>query len=189
MRILDQSSGKGSNKTQSLMLNQSNEHSRAGNRSIIEIELKNAYDTSEYATLENYLSKLPGVKGVHLDRTRGVAHLTYDSSATTAEAIEADLDGCGYKCVGNSCVPSKCQPGHPSVGTEDRVDSDKVEADGTFPASVNHAHAGHVMGRPRRAAAHAEMKHDEHGGHGAGMVHDLLRRFIVSIILSMVLST
>ena len=55
--------------------------------SVIEVDLKNAYDASEYADLENYMSKLPGVQGVHLDRTRGVAHLTYDSSVTTAEAI------------------------------------------------------------------------------------------------------
>jgi P-type Cu2+ transporter len=32
--------------------------------------------------------------------------------------------------------------------------------------------------------SHAEMKHDEHTGHGPGVVRDFLRRLIVSIILS-----
>ena len=166
------------------MLNPTSKHSTAGSRSsVIEVDLKNAYDSSEYANLEDYLSKLRGVKGVHLDRTSGVAHLTYDPSVTTAKAIETDLHGSGYKCDCQSCAPSKCQPGHPSVGTKDRVDPDKVEADGTFPAPVNYAHAAHLMGQPGEAA-HAEMKHDEHAGHGAEMANDLLRRFIVSIILS-----
>src|SRR5512133_238398 len=103
------------------MSNQSNEHASDGNRSLIEIELKNAYEASEYANLENYLSKLPGVKGVHLDRTRGVAHLIYDSSVITSEAIEADLPGCGYKCNYEDREASNCQPGHPSLGTKDNV--------------------------------------------------------------------
>ncbi|HZE72658.1 MAG TPA: copper-translocating P-type ATPase [Pyrinomonadaceae bacterium] len=170
------------------MFNQTNKHPSASRSSVIEVDLKNAYDASEYANLENYLSKLPGVKGVHLDRTRGVAHLTYDSSVTTAEAIETDLYGCRYKCDCQSCAPSKCQPGHPSVGTKDRVGPDQVRATSVereFSAPVNHAHAAQVMERPKRAeSVHAEMKHVEHAGHGAEMVRDLLRRFIGSILLS-----
>jgi P-type Cu2+ transporter len=40
--------------------------------------------------------------------------------------------------------------------------------------------------KPSRTSetAHAEIKHDEHAGHGPGMVRDFLRRLIVSIILS-----
>lgn len=42
-----------------------------------------------------------------------------------------------------------------------------------------------VMKRSRTSeTTHAEMKHDEHAGHGPGMVRDFLRRLIVSIILS-----
>ena len=168
------------------MLNKTNNQTSAGNKSsVIEVDLKNAYDASEYASLENYLSKLPGVQGVHLDRTRGVADLTYDPSVTTAEAIESDLHGCGYKCDCQSCAASKCQPGHPSVGTQDREDGDQVEAKlvkGEFAAPVNHEHAAHVMESPR--SGESAMRHDEHAGHGAAMVRDLLRRFIVSIILS-----
>ena len=171
------------------MLNQTNkETSKASTSSVMQVDLKNAYDASEYANVENYLNKLPGVQGVHLDRTRGVAHLTYDTSVTTAEAIEGELHGCGYKCDCQSRASSKCQPGHPSVGTKDDVAADQVEAksiEGEFPAPVNHAHAAQVMKRPRPGeTAHSEMKHDEHAGHGVEMVRDLLRRFIVSIILS-----
>ena len=155
---------------------------------VIEVNIRNAYDASEYAGLENYLNSLPNIKAVHLDRTRGVAQLTYDPSVTTAGAIEAYLQGCGYKCECQSHAASKCQPGHPSVGTNDQVDADQVEAKsvaGEFPAPVNYAPAAQVIERPRPGEpAHAEMKHDEHAGHGAEMVHDLFRRFIVSIILS-----
>jgi hypothetical protein len=41
-----------------------------------------------------------------------------------------------------------------------------------------------VMERSRSSeTSHAEVKHDEHAGHGPGMVPDFLRRLIVSIIL------
>jgi len=160
----------------------------AGNTSVIEIDLKNAYDASEYANLENYLSKLHGVKEVHLDRTRGVAYLAYDSSVTTAKAIELDLHGCSYKCDCKSREGSKCQPGHPSVHTKDHAGADQVELRARkdeFFAPVNHAQAAHEIERPRHAeTVHAAMEHVDHGGHGAEMVRDLLQRFIVSIILS-----
>ena len=42
-----------------------------------EIGIRNAYDASDYACLERCLRELAGVTDVHLDRTRGVAHLSY----------------------------------------------------------------------------------------------------------------
>src|SRR6266852_3528447 len=169
------------------MQNQTNNQVPAETRSsVIQVNIENAYNASEYANLEKYLSKLSGVQGVHLDRTRGVAHLTYDPSVTMAEAIEADLHGCGYKCDCQRRGDSKCQPGHPPVGTRDeavRVAAKTLETGAR--AHVLDGKAGHVMKLPRPGeSAHAEMEHDEHAGHGAEMVHDLLRRFIVSIILS-----
>jgi Cu2+-exporting ATPase len=110
------------------MLNQTQETSGRNRSSVTEVDLKNAYEASEYANLENYMSKLRGIQGVHLDRTRGVAHLTYDSSVTTAEAIESDLRGCGYNCECQSCGVSKCQPGHPPVGTRDEAGPVSVTA-------------------------------------------------------------
>ena len=168
------------------MLNHIDEHSSAGSKSVIEVDLKNAYNASEYASLENYLSKLAGIQAVHLDRTRGVAHLTYDPSVTTADAIAADLHGCGYKCDCQSRGASKCQPGHPTVGATDEAGPGLVSAKPLETgAHVIHEKAHHPI-EPSRPpdTAHAQMKHDEHAGHGAEMVRDLLRRFIVSIILS-----
>src|SRR6266852_3374162 len=111
------------------MQNQTNNQVPAETRSsVIQVNIENAYDASEYANLENYLSKLPGVNGVHLDRTRGVAHLTYDPSVTTAKQIETDLHGCGYQCDCQSRGVSKCQPGHPPVGTRDEAGAVPVNA-------------------------------------------------------------
>lgn len=151
-------------------------------RLTIEVCIRNAYDASEYAGLEEYLRKLKGVEAVHLDRTRGMAHLTYDPSLTTPEAIEAHLQQCGYKCDCQTRGASKCQPGHPPVGNADRVDPKPIEPE--RPAQPNE-HAAHVMERPRTdEAAAAEIEHGDHAAHGAEMVRDLLRRFIFSLILS-----
>ncbi len=42
-----------------------------------------AAESATRAGLEAHLAKLPGVKSVHLDRTTGVAHLSYDRAVTT----------------------------------------------------------------------------------------------------------
>jgi len=144
--------------------------------SMIEVCIRNAYDASEYAGLEEYLRRLKGVKAVHFDRTRGVAHLTYDPSVTTAETIEGHLRECDYKCDCRKCPNSKCQPGHPSVGIKDREKADQLE---TKPVRGDaHAHIAHAR-EGAGEAAHAEME-----PHGAEMVRDLLRRFVISIFLS-----
>jgi P-type Cu2+ transporter len=169
------------------MPNQSNEHASDGNRSLIEIDLENASEGSEYANVESYLSNLHGIEAVHVDRTRGVAHLTYDPSVTTSEAIEADLHGCGYKCNYESREASNCQPGHPSLGTKDNVRVDQTELKAVrneLSPPLNQSQAAYAMEQPRHAETlHPEMKKLEHEGHGAGMVRDFLRRFIVSIML------
>ena len=54
---------------------------------VIEIDIKNAYDASEYASLESYVEKLPGTVGVKLDRARGVAHVSYNPAVTTPEKL------------------------------------------------------------------------------------------------------
>lgn len=50
---------------------------------VLEVSFKNCYDASEFADLEGHLSQLPGVQSVHLDRTRGVAHLSYLPTVVT----------------------------------------------------------------------------------------------------------
>jgi Cu2+-exporting ATPase len=145
--------------------------------SVAEMDLRNAYNATEYADLEAYLHSLPGVTSVHLDRTRGVAHLGYDPTVTTPEKLKQSLARCGYRCDCYRREGSLAQAGHPMVRAE-------------RPPAPAHDHA--AMGHERRGAPgpaargedHAAMGHDEHAAHGANMVTDLLRRFLVSLVLS-----
>jgi P-type Cu2+ transporter len=121
---------------------------------VAEVSLKSAYDGSEYADVERSLLGWPGVAAAHLDRTRGVAHLTYDPSVTTPERLEAQFRRCGYPCDCQRRLGSAAQAGHPRVGTREH-------------AGMEHGVAGHA----------------EHAGDGAAMVADMLRRFIISALL------
>jgi P-type Cu2+ transporter len=146
--------------------------------SVVEIDLRNSYEGTEYADLERYLRRLPGVTSVHLDRTRGVVHLGYDPSVTAPNSLREALARCGYRCDCHRCEGSRAQPGHPRVGDEHR------EA-----AAHDHAGMGHEAPMARSHAVddgdHAVMGHDEHAGHGAEMVAELLRRFVASLVLTL----
>jgi Cu2+-exporting ATPase len=131
---------------------------------VAEVSFKSAYDGSEYADVERCLRGRPGVAAAHLDRTRGVAHVTYDPSVTTPERLEAQLQRCGYSCNCQQRAGSLAQPGHPQVGTSEH-------------AGMAHAGTEHA------AMAHGAGGHAEHAGHGAAMVADMLRRFIISLVL------
>ena len=151
-------------------------------RSILEVELKNSYDATEYADLEEWLRKRAGVTAAHIDRTRGIAHVSYDSSVITGQDIEDSLRGCGYNCHCQTKTASKCQPDHPAAGLDDDVHKGhSLPISAEVSALADHIH----VGPSPRTVEHLEMTHDEHAGHGADMVRDLLRRFIVSIILSL----
>ena len=128
---------------------------------VVEVSLKSAYDGSEYADVERSLLGLPGVAAVHLDRTRGVAHVTYDPSVTTPERLEAQLRRCGYRSDCRRRPGSVALAGHPRVRPR--------EHGGMEHAGMEHAAAGHA----------------EHAGHGAEMVADMFRRFTISILLSL----
>jgi Cu2+-exporting ATPase len=131
---------------------------------VAEVSLKSVYDGSEYADVERSLLGLPGVAATHLDRTRGVAHVTYDPSVTTPERLEAQFQRCGYPCDCQQRAGSVAQPGHPQVGTSEH-------------AGMTHAGAEHA------GMQHPTAGNAEHAGHGAAMVADMLRRFIVSAFL------
>jgi len=131
---------------------------------VAEVSLKCAYGGSEYADVERSLLGLPGVAAAHLDRTRGVAHVTYDPSVTAPERLEVQFQRCGYPCNCQRRPGSMAQPGHPQVGTSEHAGMGHA---GTEHADMEHAAAGHA----------------EHAGHGAAMVADMLRRFIVSALL------
>ena len=135
---------------------------------VAEVSLKSAYGGSEYADVERSLLGLPGVAAAHLDRTRGVAHVTYDPSVTAPERLEVQFQRCGYPCNCQRRPGSMAQPGHPQVGTSEHAGMGHA---GTEHADMEHAAAGHA----------------EHAGHGAAMVADMLRRFIVSALLLLLL--
>lgn len=54
---------------------------------VLEVALKDCYNASEQSGLEEHLSRLPGVSAVHMDRTRAVAHLTYDPAQTNPATL------------------------------------------------------------------------------------------------------
>jgi len=238
-------------------MNHNAEHTHAAPTSVLEVDIKNAYNGSELAGLEKYFASLPGVTGVHLDRTAGVAHLSYDPAQTTPDALQSTLRRGGYNCDCSHCEGSAAQPGHPRLGTETPTKSTPVFDRASVGTEANaHAahqaapsatpapadpHIGHAMPAASNAVAdvavadkaHAEMKmpasdeqkkstsaptdmagmsadehakmgaaastgmakisaeehakmgDDEHAGHGKAMVDDLLRRFIVSIVLAL----
>ncbi|MFK7603607.1 heavy metal translocating P-type ATPase [Deinococcus sp. SM5_A1] len=144
-------------------MTQHHDHEAQGSR-ILEVAFRNCHDGSEFADLERHLAKIAGVQSVHIDRTRAVAHLGYVPAQVSETELRRRLHAAGYDCACQDCAPSTAQPGHPTVGPADHAGHD--------PATV--AAGTHD--------AHADM--DEHAGHGAAMVGDMLRRFVVSVILT-----
>jgi len=126
---------------------------------VAEIDIRNAYDASDYACLERCLHKLAGVTDVHLDRTRGVAHLSYAASQTSPGKIQSDIERLGYGC---DCQPregSRSHAGHPALGGQDRA-----------PQHEHHVAIKHDIGAARETKhdTHAgTAPHDAHAGHGS----------------------
>ncbi len=153
---------------------------------VAEIGLRTCFCGSELAGLESFLSHRPGARSASIDRTRSVAHVEYDPAATSPGQLQAALDAAGYECDCQSCPDSCCQPGHPAAGSVDEVTSHQHHP--THEAARDRAAADH-RGHDRKAgheehARHDENGHDEHAGHGAEMVNEMLRRFVVSAILT-----
>ncbi|WP_216328578.1 copper-translocating P-type ATPase [Deinococcus aestuarii] len=167
-------------------------HGHNAGRGVLEVSFKNCFDASEYADLEMNLATIPGVTGVHLDRTRGVAHLGYDPGTVTPGELERRLHAGGYVCDCEDERPSAAQPGHPRVGHEHHVRAAGTSGQREHAGHAGmgpEAHAGHAAaatpGGHAGHGAHADMGHDEHAGHGAEMVQGMLRRFVVSLLLTL----
>ena len=213
------------------------------NGAVLEVALRDLYNGTECAGLEAHLKEVAGVTGVHLDRTRSVAHLAFDPARTNRAALEAELQKRGYPCDCAQEGESRAQPGHPRLGSTDNgaralpaatfdphaAHANHGQATPLPPASPN-PHAAHTMrdgtstsaastGPPvattdtshagmsagehaamsatgsakmgavdhskMSAADHAKIGGGGHAGHGAAMVNDLLRRFAVSLILTL----
>src|SRR2546425_7224877 len=71
---------------------------------MLEISLKNCHDAGDLTGIERFLANAGGVQGVHLDRTRAVAHVTIDPQATNAAALHEALRRGGYGCVCQEAV-------------------------------------------------------------------------------------
>jgi Cu2+-exporting ATPase len=184
---------------------------------VLEVRLADCFCGTELADLERRLYGIAGVSGVHLDRTRAVAHVTYDPARTSEPAIRSLVHGWRYRCTCEDCPESRCQPGNPAAGAADAVHQTRADhggqgdhADhqhgnaghghgvahaehaghGQPPAPAADQHAGHDVQREEHEAhgpapgRDQHAGHDEHAGHGAGMVADMLRRFVVSAVLT-----
>lgn len=144
---------------------------QASDSLVAEVSLRTCHDASELATLEHHLRGLLGVREVHIDRTRCVAHLTFDGKATDEAKLHAAISRMGYECDCRRCDECRAQPGHPDLD-EQRHHIEGLHAGHAMPG---HEMAGHPM------VDHGD--HDEHAGHGAAMVADLRRRFWISLII------
>ena len=141
---------------------------------VLEVAFGNCHDATEYAGLEIKLGTLHGVLSVHIDRTRGVAHLGYDPGTLSADDLKARLHAAGYVCDCENCTASAVQPGHPGKRTA-RMDD--------MAAGLGHGHQVSLSAESH--AGHSDMDHDEHAGHGEAMANDMLRRFLISLLLTL----
>jgi len=146
-----------------------------------EIALRNCFCGTDLAQLESFLAGRPGVHSVSIDRTRSVIHISYDVATTDPDRLHAALEGHGYGCDCEDCPASCCQPGHPAAGRPDELDAHRHHP--THEAAAGHEeHADHDV---HPAAAHEEHDgHDDHAGHGSEMVSAMLRKFVISAILT-----
>ena len=85
----------------------------------LEISLTNCHDATELAAIEHLLAHAAGVRGVHLDRTRAVAHVAIDPHATSAGALHETLRRAGYACAGQPASPEAPAEHHHSPTPHD----------------------------------------------------------------------
>ncbi|MGH8876315.1 MAG: heavy metal translocating P-type ATPase [Stackebrandtia sp.] len=138
---------------------------------VAEIALRDCFCGTELSNLERRVSGFPGVLSTHVDRTRSVVHVRFRTDRTDPQQLRDELGRLGHTCDCASCPESCCQPGHPRVDHHDRPPDSAVPS-GTSPAPPEYP----------RHDDHGES--DAHAGHGAAMVNDMLRRFIVSVVLT-----
>ncbi len=142
---------------------------------VAEVALHFCFSGTELAGLEQFVAAQPGVRSVAADRTRSVLDVAYDPARISSDALGRLLREEGYGCECVQSPDSCCQPGHPAAGRPDQVD-------------VHQHHPSHVAATGAQDTApqdeHAAGGHDAHAGHGADMVASMLRRFVVSAVLT-----
>jgi len=80
---------------------------------MLEVAFRNCHAASEYADMEASFRRRPGVLSVHVDRTRGVAHLGYAPGVVSSDQLSAAFEASGYGCDCQDCASYLTQPGHP----------------------------------------------------------------------------
>jgi Cu2+-exporting ATPase len=152
---------------------------------VAEIALRFCYCGTELAGLETFLAGQVGVRSVAVDRTRSVAHVEYDPAVTGRAGLVSQLEDHGYGCDCADCPASCCQPGHPAAGEVDEHEVHRHHPShaAAHPAAAQGGHTGMRHGGAEHAATEPG-EHDGHAGHGADMVNAMLRRFVVSAILT-----
>ncbi|GIG70086.1 heavy metal translocating P-type ATPase [Phytomonospora endophytica] len=130
-----------------------------------EIALRRCHCGTELAALEHAIAGLPGVTSARVDRTRSVARLAYDPGRTGPEELRAGVEGLGQDCD---------RRGEPRAGHKNESHAEHRPPAGHRPDPGSAEHADHS----------GAGTHDSHAGHGASMVADMFRRFIVSVVLT-----
>jgi P-type Cu2+ transporter len=158
---------------------------------VAEIALRACFCGTELAGLESLLARQPGVQAVSIDRTRSIVDVAYDRATTGSAQLTAALETAGYRCDCLDCPASCCQPGHPAAGTADEVASHHRHPSHQVARSTHHEHLApggqaehNEDAGPDHSGHSGAAEHDEHAGHGAAMVNAMLRRFVVSAILT-----
>jgi len=88
---------------------------------VAEIALRTCFDGTELASLERWLDDRPGVHTASIDRTKSIAHITYDPALTSLGHLCSLLNRRGYTCDGTDQAGSLSQPGHPAAATADQT--------------------------------------------------------------------
>ncbi|MEV7282282.1 heavy metal translocating P-type ATPase [Streptomyces sp. NPDC093111] len=155
------------------------------NARVAEIALRTCWCGGELAGLERRLAGRPGVRSASVDRTTATAHIAFDPAVTSAHRLAGELDEAGYACDRTACPDSCCQPGHPPVGPADEREPAPVhERHEEHEGHEQHDEPGGHRGRGGRGGRSGHGDHDEHAQHGAAAVDDMLRRFVVCVLLT-----
>lgn len=172
----------------------------------IEVQLKNCHTGTDLEHFERTTQNIPGVQGVHLDRTRMVAHIT---TTLTEPALKGHLQKEGYLCT------CKAHPHHqdhkegraahhaphmhhghpappqtPEAHTEHDHHHTKAPETAPDPShthnTTQHNHSDHATSHPAdpHAGHGGHGGHGGHEGHGPEMIREMLIKGIFSLILT-----
>jgi hypothetical protein len=105
---------------------------------VAEVSFTSACNGSEYADAERSLLGPPGVAAAHLDRTRGVAHLTYDRSVTNSGAARGAAPAARLP-VRLSAASGVSGTGRPPSGGDERACGNGPRGDGARHGGAHRA--------------------------------------------------